>query len=204
MSDVPETPSDDEKDAKPARRTSADTAASTAETEPVDTRWSPALIATLITVPVLVIAGFIAFAALKYSGNDDPQTPVDGYATGGPGAGQCTDFIAKLPAQLGDFNDKTIDDTTVRWRKEGSAPLVLKCGVQRPEALEPTSALQVINPIQWFLTDSLDDAGQAYVSVDHRPYIAVWVPLRAGNAPITDLSALIAENLTPAPLDFGD
>ncbi|ALG86905.1 hypothetical protein ACH46_14025 [Gordonia phthalatica] len=176
----------------------------TAVADPEDTRWSPALIATMITVPVLVIAGFIAFAALKYSGSDTPQTPIDSYATGGPGADRCAEFIAKLPAQLGDFNDKTIDDTTVRWRKEGSDPLVLKCGVQRPEKLEPTSALQVINPIQWFLTDSRDDAGQAYVSVDHRPYIAVWVPLRAGNAPITDLSALIADNLTAAPLDFGD
>lgn len=114
------------------------------------------------------------------------------------------DFVEKLPAELGDFNDKTIDDTTVRWRKADSDPIVLRCGVQRPADFAPTSSLQVINPIQWFLTDTVDGVGQAYVSVDHRPYIAVWLPTGAGNAPITDISALIAENLTPSPLDFGN
>lgn len=198
MSDVPDTPTGDE---KPAAQPSTDTAS--ADTDP-SARLSPALIATLITVPVLVIAGFIAFAAVKYSGNETPTTPIDSYATGGPGAEKCAEFIAKLPANLGDFNDKTIDGTTVRWRKEGSDPLVLRCGVQRPKDLAPTSALQVINPIQWFLTDSDSGTGQAFVSVDHRPYIAVWVPVQAGNGPITDLSALIADNLTPAPLDFGN
>lgn len=196
MSDVPETPSGDDKPAADA----VDAAPTTVD----DSRLSPALIATLITVPVLVIAAIIALAAVKYSGSDTPTTPVDGYATGGPQSDKCDDFIAKLPAQLGDFNDKTIDDATVRWRKEGSDPLVLRCGVDRPKNLAPTSSLQVINPIQWFLTDSQDDVGQAYVSVDHRPYVAVWVPVGSGNAPITDLSALIADNLTPASLDFGD
>lgn len=169
-----------------------------------DPRLSPALIATLIAVPVMVIAGFIAFAALKYSGDDPAPSPIESYATGGPGAEQCGDFVEKLPAELGDFNDKTIDDTTVRWRKADSDPIVLRCGVQRPADFAPTSSLQVINPIQWFLTDTVDGVGQAYVSVDHRPYIAVWLPTGAGNAPITDISALIAENLTPSPLDFGN
>lgn len=195
MSDVSEEKSRDD---KPVQDQPVETGQSD---EP---RLSPALIATLIAVPVMVIAGFIAFAALKYSGDEPAPSPVESYATGGPGAELCADFIEKLPAQLGEFNDKTIDDTTVRWRKADSDPIVLRCGVQRPADFAPTSSLQVINPIQWFLTDTVDGVGQAYVSVDHRPYIAMWLPAGAGNAPITDVSGLIAEHLKASPLDFGN
>lgn len=167
---------------------------------------SPALIATLVTVPVIVIAVFIAFAAFKYSTRpDSDSTPVDGYETAqGDGADQCPAFIDALPDRLGDYGDKSVDAETVRWSMDDSDPVVLRCGVDRPEGLAPTSNLQVIDPIQWFMTDSVDGRGQAYVSVDHRPYIAMWVPTGSGNAPITDVSSLIAQKLTLAPLDFGE
>ncbi|WP_035719958.1 DUF3515 domain-containing protein [Gordonia shandongensis] len=162
----------------------------------------PAFLATLVAVPVAVIIGFIAYAAIHFSGSSDEPTPIDSYGTG-PEADRCAAFIAALPDQLGEFGDKSVDGTTVRWSKDESEPVVLRCGTARPDKLAPTSGLQVINPVQWFLTDSIEDRGQAYVSVDHRPYVAVWVPVGAGNAPITDISALIAENLPRSPLDFG-
>ena len=52
-------------------------------------------------------------------------------------------------------------------------------------------------------SDSIAGSGEAYVSVDHRPYVAMWVPANAGNGPITDVSATIEEVLPRAPLDFG-
>ena len=39
---------------------------------------SPALVATLVAIPVMVLAGFITFAALR--GDTDAVTPIDGYA----------------------------------------------------------------------------------------------------------------------------
>ncbi|WP_235831299.1 DUF3515 domain-containing protein [Gordonia zhaorongruii] len=169
------------------------------------TQLSPALIATLVVIPVVVLALFIAFAAVNYSNRpgDDPS-PVEGYATAqGAGADKCPSFIDALPDTLGDYTGKSVDGTTVRWGKDDSEPIVVRCGVERPAELAPTSSLQVIDPVQWFMTDTVRGVGQAYVSVDHRPYIAVWVPSGAGNAPITDVSALVAKHLERAPLDFG-
>lgn len=165
-------------------------------------RLSPALIATMVAVPVMVLVGFIAFAAIK--SNEVPATPVDSYAASGEGADRCPQLVDQLPESFGDYGGKTVDGDTVRWTTEGSnEPLVFRCGVARPDDLAPTSALQVIHPTQWFITDTDEDRGQAYVLVDRRPYVAVWVPSGAGNGPLTDISEMAAE-LPPAPLDFGD
>ena len=166
---------------------------------------SPALIATLVAVPVVVIGVFIAFAAFKFSTRPDSgPIPVDEYSTAqGEDAQKCPAFLDALPETLGDYGGKSVDGTTVRWSMNGSDPIVVRCGVARPEGLAPTSGLQVIDAIQWFMTDTVDGRGQAYVSVDHRPYVAMWLPSGSGNAPITDVSTLIAQKLTRAPLDFG-
>jgi len=175
------------------------------ETGREDARLSPALIATLVAVPVAVIALFITFAAIKSSNRPDADPiPVESYSLAqGEGADQCPAFIKALPDTLGDFTDKSVDGTTVRWTQADSEPIVLRCGVTRPAELAPTSSLQVIDPVQWFMTDTIEDRGQVYVCVDHRPYIAMWIPVGAGNAPLTDVSNLIARTLTRAPLDFG-
>lgn len=164
-------------------------------------RLSPALIATLVAVPVMVIIAFIVVAVIQ--SNEVSQTPVDSYATSAEAADRCPGLISELPDSFGDYGGKTVDGDTVRWTADGSTePLVFRCGVARPEGLAPTSALQVVHPTQWFITDTEESRGQAYVLVDRRPYVAVWVPVGAGNGPLTDISALVAK-LPQAPLDFG-
>ncbi|MGB3696230.1 MAG: DUF3515 domain-containing protein [Gordonia sp. (in: high G+C Gram-positive bacteria)] len=184
----------------PAEQTPADDSTDTVTDR--SRRLSPALIATLIAIPVMVIAGFVTYAAMNYSASDRARVPVDSYAVAAD-TSACKPFLDALPDTLGDFGDRSVDGTTVRWTRPDSDPVVLRCGVERPAELAPTSALQVINPVQWFMTDTIEGSGQAYISVDHRPYVAVWVPAGAGNAPITDISALIEQHLERAPLDFG-
>ncbi|MFW0786765.1 DUF3515 domain-containing protein [Gordonia sp. CPCC 206044] len=163
-------------------------------------RLSPALIATLIAVPVMVIVGFITFAALR----PDPTTPIDNYATGEAASADCAKLISELPQTFDGFGDKEVEGSTVRWPADGQGDaLTLRCGISRPTELSPTSNLQVINPVQWFITDSVEGSGQAYVCVDHRPYVAMWIPENAGNGPITDVSAIIDRTLDRGPLDFG-
>jgi len=164
-------------------------------------RLSPALIATLVAIPVMVIAGFITVAVLK--SNADTEVPIDSYATIAQDADKCGDFLDSLPRSYDEFTDKKRDGDTVRWTDDENRQVVLRCGVARPTALAPTSALQVIHPVQWFITDTQEGVGQAYVAVDHRPYIAVWLPAGAGSGAITDISAAIDEQLPAAPLDFG-
>lgn len=160
----------------------------------------PALIATLVAIPVLVLAGFITYAALR----PDATTPIESYNTDASASADCAKFLAALPDHFDGFGTKQVDGTTVKWPASGDGDAVtLRCGISRPSELSPTSNLQVVNPVQWFITDTVDGSGQAYVCVDHRPYVAMWIPVGAGNGPITDVSAIIAKTLPTGPLDFG-
>ncbi|MGV9827435.1 DUF3515 domain-containing protein [Gordonia sp. NPDC003429] len=164
-------------------------------------RLSPALIATLVTIPVMVIVGFIVFAAMR---PDTPTTPVDSYATESSAAPECGKFLAALPASFEGFGQKKVSGNQATWSAAGDGgPVIVRCGVSRPSDLSATSNLQVVNPVQWFITDSVEGSGQAFVCVDHRPYVAIWVPANAGNGPITDVSAVIERTLPRGPLDFG-
>ncbi|MFZ2510943.1 MAG: DUF3515 domain-containing protein [Gordonia sp. (in: high G+C Gram-positive bacteria)] len=176
-----------------------------AVTATADYRLSPGLIATLVAIPTMAIIGFIAFAALKTA--EAAKIPIDSYATSTEAADKCGPLIAALPDTFDGFGGKQVDGNTVRWeptRGEDSAdPVVFRCGVARPDRLAPTSALQVINAAQWFQTESIEGRGQAWVLVDRRPYVAMWVPTGAGNAPLTQVSNL-SDDLAPMPLDFGN
>lgn len=166
-------------------------------------RLSPALIATLVTIPVMVIVGFITFAALK-SSNQTP-VPVDSYAAASnTDTADCSTFLAALPQTFDGFETKEVSGDKATWSDpDGGDPVTVRCGVQRPSDLAPSSRLQAVNGVQWFITDTIEGRGQAYVCVDHRPYVALWVPTKAGNASITDTSAVIGKELTPGPLDLG-
>ncbi|RPA62219.1 DUF3515 domain-containing protein [Gordonia oryzae] len=167
-----------------------------------DPRLSPALIATLITIPIMLIVGFIAFAALKSS--DQQQIPVDSYAAPASADGRCATLIAALPGSFEGFGAKQVDGGTATWKgSEGGDPVTVRCGVDRPSELAPSSRLQTVNGVQWFITDTIENRGQAYVCVDHRPYVALWVPVSGGNSSITDVSAAIGRVLPTGPLDFG-
>lgn len=175
--------------------------ASAPEIGPEPRQLSPALIATLITIPVMVLVGFIAYAALR----PDYQSPLHALAAPDSGTEECSRLMDALPPTFEGFDDKEIGEAgLVTWpATDGGAPLVLRCGVERPEGLAPTSSLQVVFPAQWFITETDEERGQAYVSVAHRPYVALWTPLNTGNAPITDISAIIDAELEPGPLELG-
>ncbi|MGZ8176394.1 DUF3515 domain-containing protein [Williamsia sp. SKLECPSW1] len=167
-----------------------------------DERRSPALIATLVAVPVVVIVVFIAIAATRTRGDDSSLPLTTASAT--PSA-DCTRLVDALPQTFPGYGTRTVEDGLVRWPATGSDagdPVQLRCGVARPTGLAPTSALQVVDPVQWFNSDQ-DRRGTLWVAVDHRPYVALWLPVNVGNGPITDVSAVIDRVLPRASLDLG-
>ncbi|GAB10727.1 hypothetical protein GOARA_061_01670 [Gordonia araii NBRC 100433] len=162
-----------------------------------DGRLSPAFLATLITIPVMILVGFIVAAVLR----DDAPTPVD---TMGAAAGTeqaCAPLMAALPDSLAGYGDKSVSGTKARWRADNGDTVVLRCGVDRPAALAPSSRLQVVDSAQWFITDERE-GGVAYVAVDHRPYVALWLPRDSGSAPISQVTALVDKHLARAPLEL--
>lgn len=172
----------------------------TPDEQAADSRLPPALIATLVAIPVMVIVGFITFAALK----PDDASPIDAYTTASNTSSDCAKLVAALPTTFKGFESRTTDGDAARWAStSGGEAISLRCGVGRPDGLAPSSKLQVVHPVQWFITDTIDGRGQAYVAVDHRPYVAVWVPVNAGNTPITEISGVVDRTLPRAPLDLG-
>ncbi|MDL9935567.1 DUF3515 domain-containing protein [Gordonia sp. ABSL1-1] len=171
-------------------------------------RLSPALIATLVAIPVMVLVGFITFAAFK---SDDENTdPAAKYATDPALAQVCQKLLAAVPDHFDGYQAKEVRGQNAVWAATGDTgdDISLRCGVSRPADLGPSSSLQVIRPAnsdaaQWFLVDSIQSSGQAWVAVDHRPYILLWLPVKAGDAPLTDITATLTKVLEPAPLDFG-
>lgn len=162
-----------------------------------DGRLSPALLATLITIPVMVLAGFVTFAVMRGHGG----TQLDSMAAAPGSQAACAPFLAALPDRLGDYRNKSVSGDTVRWRSDKGDVVALRCGVARPAALAPSSRLQVVDAAQWFITDE-SDSGVAYVAVDHRPYVALWLPRDSGPAPISEVTAVIDKHLQPGPLEL--
>ncbi|WP_235456790.1 DUF3515 domain-containing protein [Williamsia sp. Leaf354] len=169
-------------------------------------RRSPALIATLVTIPVMVIVLFIAIAAFRTDSSGD-SLPLASAAAPQSAEPDCAKLIAALPATFAGFDDRSESGGLVQWQPTGDAagPVQLRCGVDRPTDLAPTSALQVVDPVQWFATGSGDpDAtGTLWVAVDHRPYVALWLPSNSGNGPIADTSRILDRILPRASIDLG-
>ncbi|WP_299570778.1 DUF3515 domain-containing protein [uncultured Williamsia sp.] len=169
-----------------------------------DERRSPALIATLVAIPVVVVVLFIVVAANR-TGSDDRSLPLtSASATPSP---ECTRLLAALPQTFDGYGNRSQDGGLVQWPStrsgsDNTGPVQLRCGVARPTGLAPTSALQVVDPVQWF-SSTQDSRGTLWVAVDHRPYVALWLPVNVGNGPITDVSTVIDRVLPRASLDLG-
>ncbi len=162
-----------------------------------DGRLSPAFLATLIAIPVMIIVAFITFAALRGS-TESPLEPMAAQ----PGTEKaCAPLMAALPTTLGAYGNKSVSGSAAKWRASNGDAVFLRCGVARPSGLVPSSRLQVVDSAQWFITDDRDN-GVAYVAVDHRPYVALWLPMNSGSAPISDVTALIDKHLVRAPLEL--
>jgi len=171
-------------------------------------RLHPAVIATIITIPVMVIVAFITYAVIKTDDKTSADTPLKSMAAPEQSSPDCSALVAALPETFDGFGKKTVsDDGMVSWPPgdQVPGPVQLRCGVDRPESLSPTSGLQVVDPVQWFLVSATTEApGFLWYAVDHRPYVAIWLPENVGNGPIQQFSQLIDEYLPTAPIDLGN
>lgn len=183
--------------------------------EPADQhRRSPARLATMIALPIAVLACLITFLVLA----SDKQEAIDEARAAGqlrdvpaPSANEaaCRALLDAMPDRLGEYT-RTEPDTAVpgylRW-STGEGPAVeLRCGTDRPADLSRTSKLQVVSGVQWLRVSPVDDrdGGATWVAVDRRPYVSMWIPDNAGTAPIQAASKAAAEHLARASLDLGN
>lgn len=179
-----------------------------AATENQDKRH-PAVVAAAIALPVALLFGVI-FAAVSVSGNSTrpPEAlgPVD--APDAAGA-DCAALVDQLPEALGDYRRAELVDPApvgaLAWAPEDdiSEPVVLRCGLPRPQGFDVASALQVINGVQWFEVSGADSGldSSTWYAVDRSVYVALTVPSGSGPTPIQDASNAISASLTQTALD---
>ncbi|MFD3425596.1 DUF3515 domain-containing protein [Nocardia fluminea] len=206
--------SDDDAQAAPAAATAlddtdgqaddaanADEDAHDSDSDDFETHHSPALIATAVALPVVLIVAVLvaAFIALRAPVEREPLAlgPVPAPAADGPA---CQALLPALPAELGDYTKATLVEpappATRAWQlPEGGDPITLRCGLDRPLEFNRASPLTVIDGVKWFQVR--DEAGKTgtWFAVDRETYIALTVPDGSGTSAVQTVSDTINANL---------
>lgn len=81
---------------------------------------------------------------------------------------------------------------TAAW---GDPAIVVRCGVPRPAALEPTSQLTSVNGVDWFAEELT--GGYLFTTYGRQTYVEVSVPADYAPeiAPVTELTTAVAATI---------
>jgi hypothetical protein len=175
------------------------------------------LLAVALGLPALLVAGVVAVGLFLGAGGEDaPAEPPADHS--GPLAlvpvpapeaesGECDALLNGLPTQLVS-NGATLPRrelaapapaSALAWGDATHEPVVLRCGLERPRELNPTSSTRVISDVQWL---EVSEGGSATWYVVDRPvYVALTVPSDAGTGPLQDISTTIRDTLAKGPVD---
>ncbi|WP_084654923.1 DUF3515 domain-containing protein [Nocardia altamirensis] len=198
-----------------ATETATDEAAAdagTAENPPAaeSTRqYSPALIATAVALPIMLVVGVLVAAVVARNAPVEREPLVLGPVAAPAATGTaCTTLLPQLPITLGEFSKSTLVEpsppATWAWqRKDGGDPIVLRCGLDRPLEFNRASVLQIVNGVQWFEARDQTAKASTWFAVDRETYIALTVPDGSGPTPLQGISDAITANLPATPIDPG-
>ena len=169
-----------------------------------------ALLATATGVPVVVALVVLVNVVGGRTPGDEPPAQV-GATTAGPRAdlpvlpvpvpdpgpeadAACPALMAGLPLELAGEPSRRVDSDTPYAYAWGDPPMVLVCGVDRPEGFGASAGLIQINGVQWYV-DTSDPEVTVWTAVDREVYVEVQVPAASDSAGVTELTLPIAENL---------
>jgi hypothetical protein len=175
-------------------------------------RRSAARVATLVAVPVAVVAGAISLwsagvfdsaapSATPPSASPRPQatSPVAVTARdlAPDAAAVCRLVIARLPDQVGGLNRRPVTAGAEQNAAYGEPPVMLACGATQP-SFPPTAQVNRLSGVCWYA--QISDSGTAWTTIDRRVPVSVTVPgPQAGSAQaVIPFSAAIAAHDPPA------
>jgi hypothetical protein len=181
-----------------------------------DRRLSPPLIAALVLGAVLVVGIGVAGIVLGPGSATPPPAPKAAIATGplllvpvdAPQAGsaECTALVHALPTTL--TNGRTplhsrqlaspAPPATAAWGGGAQEPAVLRCGIERPPELTPTSELLAVDGVQWLRISA--DGATTWYAVDRAIVVALTLPGNVGTGPIQDVSDTITATMPARPV----
>ncbi|WP_413232637.1 DUF3515 domain-containing protein [Mycolicibacterium sp. 050158] len=163
-----------------------------------------ALLIAAIVVAVGAVVGILVFAAIREA-TPAPQ-PVAIAAAPAPHADgeACGALLKALPDALGDYHRaKAVEPVpagAAAWQTaSGGDPVILRCGLDRPDDFVVSSPLQVVDDVQWFRIPG--DGRTTWVTVDRPVYVALTLPDDSGPTPIQVISRTVAQTLPATALD---
>jgi hypothetical protein len=185
-----------------------------------DDQPSPVAIRVAVALVVLLAVGVVV-ASLVLTSSDEPATqgkqtttsaaprtgPVALVAVDAPDARStsCASLMKALPDTLPD-SGKTLRELPIAtpappaataWGADHGEPVVLRCGLPRPEELTPTAALREISGVRWLPIEG--DGATTWVVVDRPVYVVLTVPDGSGTGPLQEISAA-ASSLPARPV----
>jgi hypothetical protein len=147
---------------------------------------------------VATIAVILIIAATRQS----PSQPVALPGVPAPQAsdGACRALQQALPQKLGDYQRAPLaqpaPEGATAWRAGTDGdPVVLRCGLDRPNDFVVGSPIQVVDRVQWFQVD------RSWYAVDRPVYIALTLPSGSGPTPIQELSEVIDRTIAAVPIN---
>lgn len=141
-------------------------------------------LATLIAIPVALIAGLVAFQVLKPQPTPQPlaeESPATVQASSpvslpAPPLGErhatvCRALLAMLPDEIRDRPRRQVTGGHEQNAAYGDPAITLSCGGEVPE-FQPTDFVYPLNEVCWFA----DQTGTKWTTVDREVPVTVYVP----------------------------
>lgn len=160
--------------------------------------------AVLVAALLIAVAAAVAVLAIAAHRSSSPPVPVAAVRAPHADAQPCKDLLAALPDRLGDYRRTDVafpaPPGAAAWRTgPGTEPVILRCGLDRPDEFVVGSPLQMVDDVSWFRVGEADRT--TWFAVDRSVYVALTLPTDSGPAPIQNLSQAIAKALPVQPID---
>ena len=173
------------------------------------TGYSPAVIAAAVALPVALLVGVVVASVLAQ--RTPAATPVALAALPAPDSANpaCATLLGALPDPLGGAPRATLAEPApagaAAWTSTvvSGEPIVLRCGIPRPDQFTQDAALLGVNGVQFLEIPGAPQgiAATTYVAVDRSAYIALTLPDGQGSGALQQLADVIAAKLTANDLD---
>jgi len=129
----------------------------------------------------------LALAALFIAGCQGGSLHVDAYPTTKRSSLDCAAMLGDLPPTVAGQHRRLVDGRLAgAW---GDPPILLRCGVEKPAALKPTSRCDVVDGVGWLAEKQSD--GWLFTTIGRKHYASLEVP--SDYEPAADALADIAD-----------
>ena len=125
---------------------------------------------------------------------DLPPLPVDVPPVTPEAEANCPALMALMPLELAGERSRPVDSDSLFAYAWGEPPIVLVCGVDRPEGYVAGVGLIQIEGVQWYV-DQTDPDATVWTTVDRSVHVQVSLPPNVDSAPVTALTRHISEAL---------